>query len=321
MNIIIISIINVIFMKFYDREDELKELEFAKRIADNHKILIVITGRRRVGKTEIIRQFFSKSDSLYFFVNPKKTSSELLSEFSSIITSGLSLPEYVKIDTWNSFFKVLFDASKEKRIVVAIDEFQRFSNMEPSVIFELQKNWDVHKGQLLLIISGSSIGMIRKIFIEEKAPLFKRAHNILTITPFEFETVRNILEDFGIINIEEQIKLYAIYGGIPMYYLLMGDYRIKDAMSSIEQFLLRDFAPLKDEVSDIMIEEFGRELPSYYAIITAISMGKNTAKEICDYAGIKETSLMPYFVHYRKRRASNLKKAGQKQKRALFSKR
>ncbi|MBU4451469.1 MAG: ATP-binding protein, partial [Nanoarchaeota archaeon] len=204
------------------------------------------------------------------------------------------------IDTWASFFNVLFDASKEKRIIVAIDEFQRFLSIEPSVIFEIQKVWDAHKGKLFLLISGSSVGMIRKIFIEQKAPLFKRAHNILTITPFDFETVGCILKDFGITDIEEQIKLYAIYGGIPMYYMLMGDYKINNTATSIEHLLLREMAPLKDEVSDILIEEFGRDVPSYYSIITAISMGKNTAKEICDYAGIKETSFTPYIENLSK---------------------
>ncbi len=237
---------------------------------------------------------------MYFFVNPKKTSSELLSEFSSIISSELTLPEYVKIDTWTSFLKILFDASKEKKIIAAIDEFQRFLNIEPSVIFELQKEWDAHKGRLLLILSGSSIGMIRKVFIEQKAPLFKRAHNTLTIYPFDFKAVRKILEDSGINNIEEQIVLYSIYGGIPMYYMLIDDYKIKDVKSSIESLILREMAPLKNEISDILIEEFGREVPSYYAIITAISMGKNTAKEICDYAGIKETSLTPYIENLSK---------------------
>ncbi|MBU4451263.1 MAG: ATP-binding protein, partial [Nanoarchaeota archaeon] len=74
-------------MKFYDRENELNELEAAKKISETHKILMVLTGRRRVGKTELIHQFFSKTKGMYFFVNPKKTSSELLSEFSSILSS------------------------------------------------------------------------------------------------------------------------------------------------------------------------------------------------------------------------------------------
>ncbi|MBI2676093.1 MAG: ATP-binding protein [Candidatus Aenigmarchaeota archaeon] len=287
-------------MKFYNRENELNELETAGKISERHKILMVLTGRRRVGKTELIHQFFSKTKGIYFFVNPRKTSSELLSEFSSIISSELSLPEYIKIGTWPSFLKVLFDASKEKRLVIAIDEFQRFLSIEPHIIFELQKEWDAHKGKLFLLISGSSVGMVRKIFIEQKAPLFKRAHNILTIDPFGFEAVGRILGDFGITGIEEKIKLYSIYGGIPMYYALIGDYNIADTLSSIDRLLLRELAPLKDEVSDILIEEFGREVPSYYSIITAIAIGKNTAKEICDYAGIKETSFAPYIENLSK---------------------
>ncbi len=287
-------------MKFYDRENEINELESTKKISESHKAMIVITGRRRVGKTEIIHQFFLKSKGIYLFVNPKKTSTELLSEFSSVISTELSLPEYVKADTWPMLFKVLFDASKDKPIILAIDEFQRLVDIDPSAIFDLQKIWDSEKGKMFLILSGSSIGMMRKIFIEEKAPLFKRAHNIISIKPFDFETVRRILCDYGISDTEEQIKMYSIYGGIPMYYALISDYKLKNTSSTIDHLLLRDFASLKDEIPDILTEEFGRDVPSYYAIMTAISMGKNTAKEICDYAGIKETSISPYIENLSK---------------------
>jgi len=287
-------------MKFYNREKELEELESARKISESHKALMVLTGRRRAGKTELIHQFFSGSKGIYLFVNPKKTSTELLAEFSSVIASGLSLPEYIKTDTWPLFLKALFDASKEKSMIVAIDEFQRFLDIEPSVIFELQKEWDAHKGRILLVIAGSSIGMIRKIFIEEKAPLFKRAHNILTISPFDFTTIRQILADSGINGIEEQAKIYATFGGTPMYYMLINDYKLKDTASSIDHLLLRELAPLKNEIQDILTEEFGRDVPSYYAIMTAIAIGKNTAKEICDYAGLKETSLAPYMENLSK---------------------
>ena len=281
-------------MKFYNREKEMRELEMAENISNDHKIMLVLSGRRRVGKTELIRHFFCKEKGMYFFVNPKKTSSELLIEFSSIISSEFSLPEYVKIDSWDSFLKVLFEVSKEKKIIVAIDEFQWFLNVVPSIIFQIQKAWDMYRGKLFLIICGSSVGMIRKIFVEQKAPLFKRAHNILSMRPFNFDTVRSILRDSGITDIEEQIKFYSVYGGIPMYYILIKDHNVKDMRSSIDELMLRDFAPLKDEVPDILVEEFGREVPAYYAILTAISMGKNTAKEMCEHAGIKETSLAPY---------------------------
>jgi len=287
-------------MKFYNRKSELEELKTNEKISKKHKAMIVITGRRRVGKTELIQKFFSKRNGIYLFVNPKKTSKELLSEFSSILTAELSLPKYVKISTWGDFLKVLFDYSKKKRMLIAIDEFQRFLNIDKSIIFQLQEAWDVSKGKMFLVLSGSSIGMIKKIFIEQKAPLFKRAHNILTLKPFDFKTIHLILEDCGIKSMEEQIRFYSIFGGIPMYYMFIQDYGLKDLESTIDYLLLRDKAPLGNEVSDILIEEFGKEIPTYYAILTAISLGKTTPNEIAGYAGIKETSLAPYIENLSK---------------------
>ena len=106
----------------------------------------------------------------------------------------------------------MFELAKDNDMVIAFDEFQRFMKISPSAINQFQKLWDTNKGKMLLLISGSSIGMIKKIFIEEKAPLFKRADNIITLRPFRFKQVYEILDNLHIKDFEEKLKLYFLFG-------------------------------------------------------------------------------------------------------------
>ncbi|MHA1469358.1 MAG: AAA family ATPase, partial [Candidatus Asgardarchaeia archaeon] len=163
-------------MKFYDRESELNVLETLNK---RRPSFIVITGRRRVGKTELIKQFIKGKNALYFFVDAYKSLSELIDEYAEYIVRELSLPSYIKISKAEEFLEFIFtnEIVKNRQLIIVFDEFQRFLKINPSFIMLLQKFWDLYKNDtnIYLIISGSSIGMIRRIFLEEKAPLFKRA--------------------------------------------------------------------------------------------------------------------------------------------------
>lgn len=286
-------------MKFYNRKEEMKELNVHFSISKKHSSMIVITGRRRIGKTELIRQFFKKRKGMYFFVDSKKSESELLKEFTNLLRTEHKLPAYFEIKKWEDFLEFLFDASKNRQTTIAIDEFQRFLDKCPSFIYQLQKYWDLKKddSKLFLLLSGSSMGMIRKIFIESNAPLFKRAHNIMRLKPFSFRFVKKMLSDMGVKNIKEQIEFYLIFGGVPKYFNLLQDYALKELEKSIIFFFLRKNSTLENEIEEIMIEEFGKENSTYYSILAAIAFGKETLSEIAKYTNMNETSLLPYIYN------------------------
>ena len=288
INIIIINII--IKMKFYNREEELKELDHFYR---KRPSMLVITGRRRVGKTELIKKI---KNQIYLFVDPEKPEHLMIQEFFNEIKSHLKIDELIKVETWEDLFRLIFKIAEKEEIVVSFDEFQRFLRINPSVIFQLQKFWDLNKekSKIFLVFSGSSIGMIKKIFIENNAPLFKRAQNIIYLRPFKFDIVNAILSDFGLKSMEEKIQIYALFGGVINYYSLMDFYNVKSLTEIFQNLVLRKYAPLKNEVRDIFVEEFGREHKTYYSILLALSSGKNTKKEIEDVVEVKGTSLSPY---------------------------
>ena len=138
------------------------------------------------------------------FVDSNKSRDILISEYEDYIKEELSLPDYISFKTFTDLIKFLFDY--EKDIIVVFDEFQRFLKIDPSIISELQKQWDL-KGEhskVFLITSGSSIGMMRKIFLEKRAPLFKRADNIITLESFSMKEIFKVLDDLGIKDDQEK---------------------------------------------------------------------------------------------------------------------
>ena len=279
-------------MQFYNRQKELKLMEL---LDQGKPSFLVITGKRRVGKTELIKQFTWNRKALYLFVDSNKSIDILMDEFDQLLKEKLDLPDYIKVDETENFLK--FITSYDRDLIIAIDEFQRFQKVYPSFITQLQPYWAMKPDncRVFLIVSGSSIGMIRKIFIEEQAPLFKRADNILTIKPFTVLETFEMLSDMGIKDPEEKLNLYFLFGGTVYYYRLFEKYQCTGFDDALEKLIFSEFAPLKNEVRDILIEEFGKEHSTYYEIISAISQGRCSMSEISDLTHVSSNSLSPYF--------------------------
>jgi hypothetical protein len=283
-------------MRFYDRQDEMAQLRTLSKAADRKAVICVITGVRRVGKTELVKEFFKKDDGLYFFADNSKTSSQHLSEFSEKLRQRTGSSERMATRTWDDFFNDLFEAGKRQKLIVAFDEFQRFSTIDRGVPFSLQQHFDLHRAdsKLLILLSGSSFGMLMRMFIGQDAPLFQRPSNTIHLRQFDFQTVCTVLEDLGVKSFADKVELYALFGGIPKYYDLLEDYSVANADDALEKMVFNTQAPLRDEVKSVIMEEFGKETATYYGILCAAAFGKTKANEIADCAGIKATSLAPY---------------------------
>ncbi|QLC50119.1 ATP-binding protein [Methanolobus zinderi] len=290
--IINIMITKIIIMDFYNRE---KELALMSLLDKSKPSFLVITGKRRVGKTELIKQFSKNRQAIYFFVDSNKSIDILMDEFDRLLREEMDLPDYINVKEPENFLK--FITSYDRDLVIAIDEFQRFLKVYPPFITQLQRYWDMKADncRVFLIVSGSSIGMIRKIFIEAKAPLFKRADNILTLRSFTVRETFTMLDGMGITDLQEKLNLYFLFGGTVYYYRLFEKYQCTGFLDALEKLVFSEFAPLKDEVRDILIEEFGKEHSTYYEIISAISQGKCSMSEISEMTHVSSSSLSPYF--------------------------
>ena len=266
-------------MKFYDRTKELEMLRFALEQSRKESRMTVVTGRRRIGKTELIKRC-GDDTVLYFFV-ARKTEALLCQDF--VEEAEKKLNRIIGFPTrFSDLFKSLLQLSNERPFTLIIDEFQDFQRVNPSIFSEIQRDWDLFKSQshINLIISGSVLTMMKRIFEDAKEPLFGRASIQMTLRPFSTNTLKEILQDHNPnYKAEDLLALYTITGGVAYYVALMMDNmcHTKDAMI---KSLFSVNSLLINEGRNLMVEEFGPESAIHFSIITCIANGAHTRGEI-----------------------------------------
>ena len=250
-------------MKFYNREIEIAELKRICNLSFTHNSrMTVLTGRRRIGKTSLIKKAFEDSDApmLYFFTG-RKAEAALVDDFVGEIHQKLQeyVPEGLK--SVSGVLRHLFELAKTVKFTLVIDEFQEFITVNPSVFSSLQNMWDTYRldTKMNLVLSGSVMSMMRRIFTDAHEPLFGRADNIINLRPFRIKVLKEILKDYNPeYTNKDLLALYSITGGIPKYIELFCDngYVTEDAML---RFFVSRMSPFIDEGRNLLITEFGRD--------------------------------------------------------------
>ena len=281
-------------MKFVNREKELEYLKETRELSKRKLFTLAITGLRRVGKTRLIREFMDKKD-LYFFVNKNKTSLSLLKDFQEVLRENKIITEFEELKNWREFFKIIFERYNG---IVVFDEFQNFFHVDTSIFGILQEfidKYEEQKKDLLIIFCGSLIGLMKKIFQDSKEPLYGRIKRKLFLKPMKFY---EILEMGKLLKLsfEDVIKLYAIFGGFPLYWVAIEDENLvgKKFDDIIERFFFRENATFENEVEIILSLEFGKRKGRYYDILCAIANGNTTISSISSFLSLKETKLTRY---------------------------
>jgi AAA+ ATPase superfamily predicted ATPase len=280
-------------MKFYDRE---KEIQVLLEAYDFKKAeMAVITGRRRVGKTRLIDEFLKKKNGIKVMVVPKEEK-QVSQDFVEVIKEkiGYSPPLTNMRDVLEYFF------NSEELKLMCIDEFSNFQEVDKAIPYEVQKLWDKykHKTNKLLILSGSYVSMMNKIFTKKKAPLFNRAGISITLEQLNLLTVWKMLNDIDMKNPKEKIAAYCVFGGVPFYYELIEKriQRRKGIYDIINAVFIEVGGPLKEEGYNILRQEFGDSYKKYFGVLEAISSGLVSITEISNKLGIKPTTLAKYLV-------------------------
>jgi hypothetical protein len=272
-------------MKFYDREGEIKKLRTLTSL--DKSTMIVIYGRRRVGKTRLVQHVFG-IDSFYFFVTEKEERL-ILDDFRTILMERCDyVPNFMDFD---DFFGFLFTLS-DKEIFI-FDEFQNFKKINTSVFSIIQKYWDKYQDErnYSFLFLGSYIGLMKHLFKDYKTPLFGRSDALFNLKPLQYDVCKDILMD---LEISTFVEIYSIFGGVPKYYELLEKVNDRKLMNIISEQFLDIGAPLLDEGTNVLISEFGTQYRIYFSIIEAIASGASTLNDISNRTGIKNTSLGPY---------------------------
>ena len=274
-------------MKFYGRT---KEIDILRKIRNNSKgyaQFTVVTGRRRIGKTKLIREAFGDSPYLYFFV-ARRTEKELCESFRNEIETKLGefIPgEQVK---FKDIFKWVLRTACTRPLTLVIDEFQDLRRCDPAIYSEMQREWDEYhnRAKINLIVCGSVNTMMNRIFRDDKEPLYGRETAFLKIAPFPTETLKEILADHMSAAVpDDLLALYALTGGIAKYVALLMDHGAITRDQMIED-MVSEGSLFIEEGKAGLIEEFGKDYGTYFSILSAIARGRTTRKDIENAVGV-----------------------------------
>ncbi|MGM0579352.1 MAG: ATP-binding protein [Bacteroidota bacterium] len=269
-------------MRFYNRESELENLALIKKRSLSNAQMTVMVGRRRIGKTSLIKKSIElDTNAVYFFV-AKKSEHLLCAEFLELIRYQLNKKPHGEITGFSQLFAWLMDISKEMPFTLAIDEFQEFLSINPSIMSEMQNIWDSKKegSQINLILCGSIYSLMKRIFENSKEPLFSRATSRMNIKPFRINVLKEILQD-QVKNISYQ-KIFPFYiftGGVAKYVenLIMAE---AFDLESILNEIFRENSLFLDEGKNVLIDELGKDYHTHFSILTLIASSKTSRTEI-----------------------------------------
>jgi len=266
-------------MKFYNREKELANLKKIKERSLNSAKMTIIVGRRRIGKTKLIKEAYK--ERVYLFVS-KKNEALLCDEFIDIIQNALKIKILGEFKHFSKLFEYLMVLSKTTDFTLVIDEFQEFLQVNPTLYADMQNIWDSNKetSKMNLVLSGSIYSLMKKIFEDKKEPLFGRADNKIHLKPFTVITLKEIMkEHYPSYTNEDLLSFYIFTGGVAKYVELFVD---NDAFTFEKQLdlLFEENSLFIDEGKNLLIEEFGKEYTTYFSILSLIASSKTSRSEI-----------------------------------------
>ena len=273
-------------MRFYDREKEILRLSEIREQSLENAQFTVITGRRRIGKTQLLLKAADSLPTLYFFVS-RKAEPLLCQDFQQEISEKLDVPLLGEVREFSKIFQFLMQLSAERPFTLIIDEFQEFLRINPSIFSDMQHFWDIHKNKskINLLVCGSVYSLMHKIFEDYKAPLFGRVTQFLSIKPFKISVMKEIMaENYPGFSHEDLLALYAFTGGVAKYVQLLIDNKAF-TLKKMLNFIVKEDSQFIMDGKNMLIEEFGKDYTIYFTILSAIARGENTRGQIENTVG------------------------------------
>ncbi|GAB6101321.1 ATP-binding protein [Thermococcus atlanticus] len=268
------------YEQFVNRKNELEALR--KAYTSGRKELVIIYGRRRIGKTALVKKSLEGLKHIYFFAE-ETLEEENLRAFRSLIARALENPVIAKAElSWEELFELL-DGSG---IVLVIDEFPNLIKSNRAIISKFQKIWDGLK-DIKLVLTGSSISVIESHVLGYRSPLYGRRTLSIKLEPLSFFHLR---EFFPERDWEELVRIYGITDGIPAY-IKEVQFRLKAGEKLEEVF--QPNKPLFDEAEFLLKTEL-REPARYFSILKAIAFGKTKFGEIVSFTGLPSSTVSQY---------------------------
>lgn len=271
---------------FIGRQAELKFLE--DRYQSKRGEMIVLYGRRRIGKTETLREFCKDKPHIYFACTQSIDQVQLRNFSARMFTQDLPQKAYIsEFASWDQAFQAICDLpfGPAKKLVV-IDEFPYLCQGNPSIPSILQNLWDqkLHAENVMIILCGSAMSFMEKELLAEKNPLYGRATGIYKMEEMSFY---DAIQFFPKYSPRDLVVAYAILGGIP-HYLRQWDPDLS-IRANVQGRILTKGCVLYSEVEFLLHQEL-RESPIYNAILEAVALGNTRLSDISQKSLVENTS-------------------------------
>ena len=266
-------------MEFVDRIAETARLEAA--LSEEKSTLVVMYGRRRLGKSTLIKRVLSEGD-VYFLADRSEGQHQRLL-LAKVIAQVF--PDFDKLTypDWESLFRAV-NYRTDRRFTLCLDEFPYIVEQSPELPSVLQKLVDEKQLKYNLVLCGSSQNMMYGLFLDSSAPLYGRADEIIRLTPIRLPYLQEALRLDAVSAIEE----YSVWGGVPRYWELRENRRsLDDALwhniLSVNGVLYEEPVKLfQDDVKDIVKTS---------TIMSYVGAGANRLSEIASRCGEPATNL------------------------------
>lgn len=248
----------------------------------------VVYGRRRVGKTTLIREFLKDKESVYYMAvegtkkeNLRGLSAAFLMQGKNNAPAAESYVEFRDYEAALAYIDLL--AGENRRIVIAIDEYPYLAASYPTISSLVQKHIDEcwKDSRLFLILCGSSMSFMEEQVLGYKSPLYGRRTAQFKIRPFTFWEAGEMLKDY---SAQDRALLYGVTGGIPEYLSRIDG--TKDVHENIIRLFFDESGRLFEEPINLMKQEL-REPMTYHSIISAIASGASRLNEIATKTGLE----------------------------------
>ena len=274
-------------MKFIGRKMELEKLNAEYERDDG---FVVIYGRRRVGKTTLIKEFLKKKTAFYFLAT-EELESQSMKRLAGVVArmTRNSLLQKAVFTDWLDLFQVIADYEPDKKKVLVIDEFPYLVKTNAAFPSILQNAWDeiLKDSNVMLILCGSLLSMMQKHALSHDSPLYGRRSAQIRLKPLSFTDLYAVQGQ----PFSQAVEQYSVTGGVPKYleFFEPGE----DLYRQIQEVVLSKNGFLYEEPNFLLKDEV-QSANSYFSIIRAIADGNHKLGKIAGALGMETSSLTPY---------------------------
>jgi len=270
---------------FINRQRELEAL--AARFASGRAEFVVVTGRRRVGKTALLAAFANSKRALRFtaFLDSEEGQLRRLSAaVRQLERPEAPAPPDFSYGSWEALFQTIGALARGERLLVILDEWPYLAGGSPHLASVLQHVWDetLQHSSLMLTLSGSYLSVMERDILDRQAPLYGRRTGQLILQPLEIADAAQFLPAY---SADEMVELYAVAGGMPGYLLQFHDSQnlwanLRRAVFSPDTFLYQE--------PDLLLREELREPRLYAALLRAMAQGYHQVGQVAQAAGFSD---------------------------------